>query len=146
MLHTGSFNVLRSKSMLKASLVIPICMFHHIAYASFSETGVEGSGGSGGAGSGSSGAASSSGSGSGGSSDVVQQSQVSSSKPSPNILASDVIGPLLLEVGIPSAYIDRPPTVSYKCLYLLIHICLFVAVLLTLDKQWFRRSRCICSI
>lgn len=61
------------------------------------ETGVEGSGGSGGAGSGSSGAASSSGSGSGGSSDVVQQSQVSSSKPSPNILASDVIGPLLLE-------------------------------------------------
>lgn len=75
---------------------------HRILYASFSETGGEGSGGSGAASSGSGGAASSSG-GSGGSSDVVQQSQVSSSKPSPNILASDVIGPLLLEVGLSSA-------------------------------------------
>lgn len=76
---------------------------HSICFL-FSETGGEGSGGSGAASSGSGGAASSSG-GSGGSSDVVQQSQVSSSKPSPNILASDVIGPLLLEVDLSSAYL-----------------------------------------
>lgn len=31
--------------------------------------------------------------------DGVQQSQVSSSEPGPSILASNVIGPLLLEVG-----------------------------------------------
>ena len=31
--------------------------------------------------------------------DLVQQGLVSSSKPSPAILANDVVGPLLLEVG-----------------------------------------------
>jgi len=35
--------------------------------------------------------------------DGVQQSQVSSSEPGPSILASNVIGPLLLEVRLSSA-------------------------------------------
>ena len=43
-------------------------------------------------------------------SDAVQQSQVSSSKPS--ILASDVLGPLLLEVRV--------------CVYVCVCVCVFI--------------------
>jgi len=46
-------------------------------------------------------------------SDGVQQSQVSSSEPGPSILASNVIGPLLLEVG-PT---DHPQLSSTQILF-----------------------------
>ena len=36
--------------------------------------------------------------------DLVQQGLVSSTKPSPAILANDVVGPLLLEVSLSSVY------------------------------------------
>jgi len=37
--------------------------------------------------------------------DLVQQGLVSSSKPSPAILANDVVGPLLLEVSCPLCWL-----------------------------------------